>query len=98
MLPTFQLDKHTVSSHAWNVTNLSTSKGAGPKRTRRVSNPTALLDLWAEEMRDRRVTQVRAFRLVRDSRAYPRTLSGILTFIWILRKPLALIAVRQQTP
>jgi hypothetical protein len=53
-------------------------QGGGPKRTRRVSNPTALLDLWAEEMRDRRVTQVRAFRLARDSRAHPQTLSGIL--------------------
>jgi hypothetical protein len=53
-------------------------KGAGPKRTRRVAHPTALLDLWAEEMRDRRVTQVRAFRLVRDGRAHPQTLSGIL--------------------
>jgi hypothetical protein len=54
-------------------------QGAGPRRTRRVSNPTALLDLWAEEMRDRRVTQVRAFHLVRDSRTHPQTLSGLLT-------------------
>lgn len=53
-------------------------QGSGPKRTRRVSNPTALLDLWAEEMRDRRVTQVRAFRLARDSRAHPQTLSALL--------------------
>src|SRR6266851_625692 len=28
-------------------------EGAGPKRTRRVEKPTALLDLWAEEMQDR---------------------------------------------
>ena len=54
-------------------------KGAGPKRIRRVSNPTALLDLWAEEMRDRRVTQVRAFRLARDARAHARSLSDLLT-------------------
>ena len=29
-----------------------TSSGAGPQKTRRVSNPAALLDLWAEEQRD----------------------------------------------
>lgn len=29
-----------------------TPSGAGPQKTRRVSNPTALLDLWAEEQRD----------------------------------------------
>lgn len=29
------------------------TEGAGPRRTRRVANPTALLDLWAEEHRDR---------------------------------------------
>ncbi|OBI49592.1 hypothetical protein A5707_16620 [Mycobacterium kyorinense] len=54
-------------------------RGVGPKRKRRVSNPAALLDLWAEEMRDRRVNQSRAFRLARDSRAHPQTLSGLLT-------------------
>jgi hypothetical protein len=30
-----------------------TAEGAGPRRVRRVTNPTALLDLWAEEQRDR---------------------------------------------
>jgi len=30
-----------------------TSEGAGPQRVRRVANPTALLDLWAEEDRPR---------------------------------------------
>ena len=29
-----------------------TASGAGPNKTRSVSNPTALLDLWAEEQRD----------------------------------------------
>jgi hypothetical protein len=29
------------------------AEGAGPKRVRRVTNPTALLDLWAEENVDR---------------------------------------------
>ena len=29
-----------------------TPSGSGPQKTRRVSNPTALLDLWAEEQRD----------------------------------------------
>jgi Holliday junction resolvase len=50
-------------------------EGVGPKRTRRVEHPTALLDLWAEEMRDRRIKQVRAFRLARDPRAQAKTLS-----------------------
>lgn len=53
-------------------------EGTGPKRIRRVSNPTALLDLWAEEMHDRRVNQVRAFRLARDARAHAKTLSALL--------------------
>lgn len=53
-------------------------EGAGPKRTRRVANPTALLDLWAEEMRDRGVKQLRAFRLARDPRAQAKTLSRLL--------------------
>jgi hypothetical protein len=50
-------------------------EGAGPKRTRRVVNATALLDLWAEEMRDRGVKQLRAFRLARDPRAQAKTVS-----------------------
>ncbi len=54
-------------------------EGAGPQRTRRVTNPTALLDLWAEEMRDRGVRQLRAFRLARDPRAQAKTLSRALT-------------------
>jgi hypothetical protein len=54
-------------------------EGAGPQRTRRVTNPTALLDLWAEEMRDRDVKQLRAYRLARDPRAQARTLSRSLT-------------------
>lgn len=53
-------------------------EGTGPKRIRRVSNPTALLDLWAEEMHDRRVNRVRAFRLARDARAHAKTLSALL--------------------
>lgn len=53
-------------------------EGAGPKRTRRVENPTALLDLWAEEMRDRGVKQLRAFRLARDPRSQAKMLSSAL--------------------
>ena len=52
--------------------------GAGPKRVRRVANATALLDLLAEELQDRRVKQVRAYRLARDARAHARILSGKL--------------------
>jgi hypothetical protein len=53
-------------------------EGAGPKRTRRVGNPSALLDLWAEEMRDRGVKELRAYRLARDPRAQAKTLSRAL--------------------
>lgn len=59
--------------------NLLEVEGAGPKRTRRVAKPTALLDLWAEELQDRGVTQLRAFRLARDPRAQARTLSRAMT-------------------
>lgn len=56
-----------------------TVDGAGPKRVRRVANATALLDLLAEELQDRRVKQVRAHRLARDARAHARILSDQLT-------------------
>jgi hypothetical protein len=59
--------------------DLITVDGAGPKRVRRVSNAAALLDLLAEELQDRRVKQVRAFRLARDARAHARNLSDQLT-------------------
>jgi hypothetical protein len=54
-------------------------EGAGPKRTRRVTNATALLDLWAEETRDRGIKQLRAFRLARDPMTQAQTLSQVLT-------------------
>jgi len=53
-------------------------QGVGPQRTRRVSKPTALLDLWTEEMHDRGVKQARAFRLARDPRVLASTLSSAL--------------------
>ena len=58
--------------------NLVAAEGAGPRRIRHLTNPTALLDLWAEEMRDRKVRQVRAFRLARDPRTQAKTLSKAL--------------------
>jgi hypothetical protein len=58
--------------------NLVAVDGAGPRRTRQVTNPTALLDLWAEEMQDRGVKQLRVFRLARDPQAQARTLSRAL--------------------
>lgn len=54
------------------------AEGAGPHRIRHLTNPTALLDLWAEEMRDRKVRQVRAFRLARDPRTQAKALSKAL--------------------
>lgn len=59
--------------------NLLEVEGAGPKRIRQVGNPSALLDLWAEEMRDRGVRRLRAFRLGRDPRAQAKILSRALT-------------------
>ncbi|MGH3305094.1 MAG: hypothetical protein ACRDOK_26190 [Streptosporangiaceae bacterium] len=53
-------------------------EGAGPRRTRRLINPGALLDLWAEEMRDRKTRQLRVFRLARDARTQAPTFSRAL--------------------
>jgi hypothetical protein len=58
--------------------NLVVAEGTGPRRTRHITNPTALLDLWAEEMRDRKVRQLRAFRLARDPRTQAKALSKAL--------------------
>ena len=41
--------------------------GAGPHRTRRLADPTALLDLWAEEMTDRHVQRHHLYRLARTA-------------------------------
>ncbi len=41
-------------------------QGAGPKKTRKVTRPTALLDLWAEEHRDRPKRRL-AFKLAQTS-------------------------------
>jgi hypothetical protein len=54
------------------------AEGAGPRRIRRLLNPGALLDLWAEEMRDRKTRQLRVFRLARDARTLAQTLSRAL--------------------
>lgn len=53
--------------------------GTGPRKTRSVTNPSALLDLWAEEMRDRDVRQLRAYRLAREPRALAAAISKALT-------------------
>jgi hypothetical protein len=47
---------------------LVTAEGAGPRRVRRLADPTALLDLWAEENSDRAARRVRAYRLAREPR------------------------------
>jgi DNA-binding IscR family transcriptional regulator len=59
--------------------DLITVDGTGPKRVRRISDATALLDLLAEELQDRRVKHLPAFRLARDARAHARILSDQLT-------------------
>jgi hypothetical protein len=50
------------------------AEGAGPQRVRHVVDPTALLDLWAEENTDRAVRRARAYRLARD----PRELADVV--------------------
>lgn len=47
------------------VEGLVTTDGAGPARVRRLINPTALLDLWAEENVDRSVVRTMTYRLAR---------------------------------
>lgn len=54
------------------------AEGAGPHKTRRVARPAGLLDMWAEEMSDRGVRQLRAYRLSRDPRAQVTALSRAL--------------------
>jgi len=49
------------------------AEGAGPKRVRRVTRPTALLDLWAEED-EVRPTRTFAYRLARSSEELVREL------------------------
>ena len=51
------------------------SEGAGPARVRRVVNPTALLDLWAEENVDRAVERTAAFRVARTTQELVGALS-----------------------
>lgn len=53
------------------------SEGAGPKRVRRMSNPTALLDLWTEEQ-DEPATRTPGFLLARSPRELIRRLGGNL--------------------
>ena len=55
---------------------LVTAEGAGPRRVRRVADPTALLDLWAEENTDRSVRRVRAYRLAREPRVLADAMSA----------------------
>ena len=46
--------------------HLTTTIGAGPHRTRTITDPAALLDLWAEEMTDRHVQRHQLYRLARS--------------------------------
>lgn len=55
---------------------LAAAEGAGPKRVRHVVDRTALLDLWAEENRERSVERVRAYRLAREPRELVDAVSG----------------------
>jgi len=57
---------------------LVAAEGAGPRRVRRVADPTALLDLWAEENTDRSVQRMRAYRLAREPRELADAVSAVL--------------------
>ena len=57
---------------------LVATEGTGPHRIRHITNAAALLDLWAEEMHDRQVRLVRAFRLARDQRLLAKMVSNAL--------------------
>jgi len=62
---------------------LVTVEGSGPRRVRHVADPTALLDLWAEENTDRAVQRVRAYRLAREPRDLVDTVSARLDGVGI---------------
>jgi len=53
------------------------TEGAGPRRVRRLTNPTALLDLWAEE-NDDRVTRTLAYLLAQTPAQLIRALGSNL--------------------
>jgi hypothetical protein len=55
--------------------NVMTAEGAGPQRTRRVVNPTALLDLWAEETATEQPHRVLAYVVARTPEARTRNLA-----------------------
>ncbi len=55
---------------------LVAAEGAGPRRVRHVADPTGLLDLWAEENRDRSARRVRAYRLAREPRELAAAVSA----------------------
>lgn len=46
--------------------HLTKTTGAGPRRTRTITDPATLLDLWAEEMTDRHLQRHQLYRLARS--------------------------------
>lgn len=54
------------------------SEGSGPQRRRRVLDPGALLDFFAEELRDRGVEQLHAYRFEQVAERLPRATSRVL--------------------
>jgi len=53
-------------------------RGGGPRKVRVLSNPSALLDLWAEEARDRGVHGLACYRFAAAPRALIEDVSGVL--------------------
>lgn len=46
---------------------LVTTVGSGPRKWRKIAEPAGLLDLWAEEMKDRATGKIKLYKLVRSN-------------------------------
>jgi Transcriptional regulator, AbiEi antitoxin, Type IV TA system len=57
---------------------IAQSRGSGPRKVRVLSNPSALLDLWAEEAHDRGVRGLSCYRFAATSRALTEDVSRAL--------------------
>jgi hypothetical protein len=57
---------------------IAESRGGGPRKVRVLSNPSALLDLWAEEAHDRGVRGFSCYRFAATSRALTEDVSRAL--------------------
>ena len=68
---------HRVLARLEDATILA-AEGTGPRKVRRITNPGALLDLWAEEEKERGARRTAAFVLTRPGTRTAALLSGRL--------------------